>query len=109
MKIEEIEEKMRMLSQPKLAGADACIVRHIKTGLFCSRFLVVLASLAIAIKVIFVIYFLSELTYGKGELLLSQLVPTMLFVAAFLLARLLVAGIHMKYCERDFEVEVIER
>lgn len=106
MKIQEIEKKWERLYQPKITGKDEGLVRNIRTSLFHARMLVLLATLAFAIKLCFVIYFMTEMSYDQGKFLLTQLVPLIIFLAAYCLARLILSHLHLRYGEMDFEVEI---
>ena len=109
MKMREIEEEMKLLSRPNIKGKDAEEVRQIKTSLFHARLLVTLSSLAMALKAIFIFYVMSELDYDHGQYLVSQMIPMMVFVAAYALTRLILSHLHLKYGDLDFEVELVEK
>lgn len=110
MRLNEIEGEMRMLSQPKLTGADAAVVRQLKKSLFHARMLVGLAAVAIVVKGGLAILTLDELPTGmRGQFIVSQLLPVLILIAAYAVARLVLSNLHLRHGERDFDVKVEER
>ena len=110
MKMRDIQAECAALVQARVGGKDAEVVNLLRSQLLYTHWLVGITVTAIACQVFIMLTSLADFpSHMRGAYIKSEVGALLIFGAAYVVSRIVLAAFWVKHSERDFEVEITER